>query len=216
MPGLLKIGFTNRPIEQRIIELDNSSSIPTPFELEFCVRVKDAQGLERRLHSALHEFRVSNQKEFFRLLNEEAIKRILAILTSDEFASLDKVESSQISQLNNDSLTNARRQRAKRVFDNDDTVEVTSRRTIHNRRPNADNGAHLNELWKIGAEQTRFRETGTFYMPLNRFPGALCDSNGFILFKTEADYRNCSYLRIGSRLSVPRGISKIPGYVRMR
>jgi len=216
MPGLLKIGFTNRPIEQRIIELDNSSSIPTPFELEFCVRVKDAKGLERRLHSTLHEFRVNNQKEFFKLPNEEAIKRILAILSSDEFASFDNAESSQSSELNNDSLTNARRQRAKRVFDDNETVEDTTRQAIRNRRKNADSGAHLNEIWKIGAEQARFREIGNFYMPLNRFPGALRDSSGYIPFKTETAYRNCSYLRIGRRVSVSKGISKIPGYVRMR
>jgi hypothetical protein len=216
MPGLLKIGFTNKPIEQRITELDNSTSIPTPFELEFCVRVKDAQGLERRLHSALHEFRVSNQKEFFKLLNEEAIKRILSILTSAEFASLTDADTTQASVQDNASLTNARRLRASRVFDGDKTMEVISRRTFRGRAPNADSGAHLNALWNIGARQTLFRKTGNFYMPLNEFPGALCDPNGYILFKTEADYRNCPFLRIGPRVSVSKGISNIPGYVRMR
>ncbi len=82
-----------------------------------------------------------------------------------------------------------------------------------NRRPNADTGAHLNELWKIGARQARFRKTGDFYMPLDEFPGALCDPNGYVLFRTEAEYQNCPSLRIGIRLTVPNGISSIPSYV---
>jgi hypothetical protein len=78
------------------------------------------------------------------------------------------------------------------------------------------NGIECRELWKIPAEHVLYREDGTFYMPLERFPGALCDANGYILFKTERDYKECPQLRIGVRVDVPKGIAQIPGYVRAR
>jgi len=214
MPGLLKIGFTNKPIEQRIDQLDSATGVPMPFELEFCVRVENAQDMERRLHAALHEFRVSNQKEFFKLVNEEAIKQILSVLTSAESASIAETEIVQASD--NTALTDARRRRANRVFSDDETIEIISKRTFHGREPNADSGSHLNDLWKMGAKQALFRKTGDFYMPLKKFPGALCDSNGYVLFETEATYKNCHFLSIGRRVSVSKGISSIPNYKRMR
>lgn len=76
------------------------------------------------------------------------------------------------------------------------------------------NGQECKEIWKIPAERALYREDGTFYMPLERFPGALCDANGYILFKTEKDYKECPQLQIGKRVTVPKGIAQIPGYVR--
>ena len=34
-------------------------------------------------------------------------------------------------------------------------------------------GEYLNRKWQIGAKQSRFAEAGRFYMPLEKFPGAL-------------------------------------------
>lgn len=83
-------------------------------------------------------------------------------------------------------------------------------------------GDFLNRKWKIGARQTRYRETGDFYMPLERFHGALCDRHGYVLFETEEEYMNCPQLQHGNpeaenyRLSVrPPGISKIYEYIKM-
>jgi hypothetical protein len=82
MPGLLKIGFTQRTIEERLEELASPSGVPSPFELEFCVRVHNAQGLEQKLHMELQEYRLTTRREFFKLSNEEAINRILSFLSS--------------------------------------------------------------------------------------------------------------------------------------
>jgi hypothetical protein len=66
------------------------------------------------------------------------------------------------------------------------------------------------------------RATGTLsqrrnlFMPLERFPGALCDPNGYILFNSRRDYESAHYLEIGERLNVRQGIRKLPGYVRMK
>ena len=57
---------------------------------------------------------------------------------------------------------------------------------------------------------------GRWYHPLKRFPGALFDRNGYILFETETDFRNCPHFSIGKDVSVPKpGISAVPGYVRV-
>jgi len=44
----------------------------------------------------------------------------------------------------------------------------------------------------------------------------LFDDNGYVIFKTEQEYKNCSYLDIGQKRNVHHGISSIPGYKRMR
>ena len=78
-------------------------------------------------------------------------------------------------------------------------------------------GAKLNELWGVGAAHALYIYDGHWYHQLERFPGALFDQNGYVLFRTEADFRECSYLSIGKDVSVPKpGIAQIPGYVRVR
>lgn len=78
------------------------------------------------------------------------------------------------------------------------------------------NGKRLNDEWNVGAKHALYREDGTWYHQLSDFPGALFDANGYIVFDSEADYRNCEYLQIGKQVSVPDGISSIPGYVYAR
>jgi hypothetical protein len=197
MPGLLKIGFTDRPIVNRLKELSAATGVPEAFEVEFCVRVRNASDLERRLHFELREFRVSTQKEFFRLSIEEAVNRILSFLSPTELST------SSASSTINESPPTA------------NPAPITH----ETQRARPENyGANLNEEWDIGARQTLYSRTGKFYMPLKNFPGALCDKNGYVVFKTEADYRamHPNYLRIGVRLSVPRGISNIPSYHKKR
>jgi len=77
-------------------------------------------------------------------------------------------------------------------------------------------GKNLKREWKIPATQVRYHKDGTFFMPLESFPGALCDPHGYILFQTENDYLTCSHLEIGGRLNVHAGISRIPGYRKIR
>lgn len=74
----------------------------------------------------------------------------------------------------------------------------------------------LNETWGIGAAQVRYRETGDWYHPLSRFPAALFDLHGYLLFATEEEYRTSPHISVGKQVGVPKpGISAIPGYVRV-
>jgi predicted HNH restriction endonuclease len=77
----------------------------------------------------------------------------------------------------------------------------------------------LNKKWKVGAKHALYIHDGHWYHCLTKFPGALFDKNGYILFATEAQYRASTYLKIYNETNQvwikPPGISTIPGYVRV-
>lgn len=75
-------------------------------------------------------------------------------------------------------------------------------------------GKYLNELWRIGAKHALYSHDGSWYHQLTRFPGALCDSEGFVLFSSEDAFYGCSFLRIKQDVGCTGGIRQIPGYVR--
>jgi hypothetical protein len=75
-------------------------------------------------------------------------------------------------------------------------------------------GRVLNKKWGVGAQHALYSEKGTWYHVLERFPGALFDANGYILFESKRDYESCPQLNRGDELNVPGGIASIPGYVK--
>jgi lysyl-tRNA synthetase, class I len=75
-------------------------------------------------------------------------------------------------------------------------------------------GKELNKRWGVGASHALYRADGKWYHLLERFPGALFDLHGYVLFNSRQAYENCPGLNIGTRLHVPDGISSLPGYVR--
>jgi hypothetical protein len=77
-------------------------------------------------------------------------------------------------------------------------------------------GAYLNDLWRVGAAHALYIHDGHWYHQLRRFPGALFDRNGYIVFATEKEYRACAHLNIGKQISIRKpGISAISGYIRV-
>ena len=77
-------------------------------------------------------------------------------------------------------------------------------------------GEYLAQLWGVNAAHALYHKDGTCYDLLERFPGALFDANGYVLFADRNHYRSCSSLRFTQELAVPDGIASIPGYKRMR
>lgn len=76
-------------------------------------------------------------------------------------------------------------------------------------------GKLLNDLWNVGAKHALYRKDGKWYHKLTEFPGALFDANGYIVFKSEKDYRENDHLQIKQDLHIANGISSIPGYIRI-
>jgi T5orf172 domain-containing protein len=73
MKGLLKIGFSARPVQERIAELNSATGVPEPFELEAYFLSMDPEAQEQQIHSALAEHRVKG-KEFFELQISKALQ----------------------------------------------------------------------------------------------------------------------------------------------
>jgi len=71
MPGLIKIGCTKDDLANRIRGL-YTTGVPLAFELYFACEVQDAAFVERQLHEAFGDHRVSKNREFFRLAPERA------------------------------------------------------------------------------------------------------------------------------------------------
>jgi hypothetical protein len=78
MPGILKIGVTERSGAHRARELySGASGVPSPFRLEFDVTVRSASLRERYVHDALAIHRVNDSREFFRVDLATAVDAIL-------------------------------------------------------------------------------------------------------------------------------------------
>ncbi|MBM7034773.1 GIY-YIG nuclease family protein [Vibrio ulleungensis] len=77
LPGMVKIGMTTRhDYQTRINELNRSTSIPTPFRVEFVHPCQDPLGLEQKLHQIYSGYRVNNRREFFSISPHEVKQKI--------------------------------------------------------------------------------------------------------------------------------------------
>ena len=65
MPGLLKIGYSDRTINERMAELSRSPGVPLPFECFLAVETTDARQVEEALHKAFAPWRKNKKREFF-------------------------------------------------------------------------------------------------------------------------------------------------------
>lgn len=75
MPGIIKIGMTERSeMDARLREL-YTTGVPLPFECKFACRVKKSEcgRIEKALHTAFAPQRVNANREFFRIQPEQAI-----------------------------------------------------------------------------------------------------------------------------------------------
>jgi 5-methylcytosine-specific restriction endonuclease McrA len=81
---------------------------------------------------------------------------------------------------------------------------------------NREKAIRLKEAWGVSASQVRYSDDGHWYAVLHRFPAALFDAHGYVMFTTAEEYRSSPHIRVGKQISVPKpGISAIPGYVRV-
>lgn len=75
MPGIVKIGMTERSeMDSRLREL-YTTGVPLPFDCKFACKVNKSEcgKIEKALHTAFAPQRVNANREFFRILPEQAI-----------------------------------------------------------------------------------------------------------------------------------------------
>ncbi|MDE3066556.1 MAG: GIY-YIG nuclease family protein [Verrucomicrobiota bacterium] len=71
-PGIVKIGMTERDVAGRAKELSCATGVPTEFTVFKQYIVDDAAVAERRVHERLSKYRLSENREFFRLSSDDA------------------------------------------------------------------------------------------------------------------------------------------------
>ena len=78
MPGILKVGMTERTPEARLSEANASDTWrpPTPYKIEFAKKVSNPSQKEKTLHTLLEQYtdRIHPRREFFRVSPEEVRK----------------------------------------------------------------------------------------------------------------------------------------------
>lgn len=79
MPGLLKIGCTNRAVEKRVEELNAATGVPAPFIVEAIYPSMAPLDDESRVHEWMSEVRVVG-KEFFEIEVAEALSIIQSVV----------------------------------------------------------------------------------------------------------------------------------------
>lgn len=72
MPGLVKIGFTYRRVEERLVELSGATGVPTPFAIEYYCLTGDVEDVEKQIHS---HFACNRRpgREFFEISLTDAV-----------------------------------------------------------------------------------------------------------------------------------------------
>jgi hypothetical protein len=77
--GHLKIGMTERTPEERARELSQGSGVPAPFTVAYFEHVPDCADAERLIHLRLDKYRTNQNREFFHLPLQDAIRELAQI-----------------------------------------------------------------------------------------------------------------------------------------
>jgi hypothetical protein len=78
MKGLLKIGLSTRPVQDRVAELNSATGVPMPFKIETYFVSNDPEAREQRIHAMLADYRVKG-KEFFEVALSESLRVVESI-----------------------------------------------------------------------------------------------------------------------------------------
>lgn len=81
MPGLIKVGFTTTSLTQRLSEL-NTTGVPEDFIVGASFFMADPQSCESAVHSLLAQYRIRDQREFFRVDLKSALEASLPTILS--------------------------------------------------------------------------------------------------------------------------------------
>ena len=95
MPGLVKIGYTERELRDRLQQL-NTTGIPSPFVVSALFYVAKAKECEKEVHYILDEYRENPNREFFKqkvsILIQGSIEVIVKYINSPELTKSFKKE----------------------------------------------------------------------------------------------------------------------------
>lgn len=73
---LLKIGYTDRRVEDRVKEINSSTGVIVPYGVRAVWNVRSAKETEGKIHALLDDFRIRKDREFFEMDFRDAFKMI--------------------------------------------------------------------------------------------------------------------------------------------
>lgn len=79
-PQLLKIGYTERAVEQRLKEINSATGVAEPYGVRAVWTVQNAPEVEKAVHEALARYRIRADREFFELPYGAAFQAIRDII----------------------------------------------------------------------------------------------------------------------------------------
>src|ERR1017187_3293422 len=80
MPGMVKIGRTERSVSERVNELSSATGVPTGFAVVKEYAVTNSVEAERIIHERLSDYRVAENREFFKMEGEDVTDIIESLL----------------------------------------------------------------------------------------------------------------------------------------
>jgi len=98
IPGLLKIGLTTRPVEDRVAELNSATGVPAPFTIEAYFESSDPQAHETAVHMRLAAARMPG-KEFFRLSLDQAVQAARLVTSREPLGQKQQTQYSGLAEL---------------------------------------------------------------------------------------------------------------------
>lgn len=84
-PKVLKIGMTNRNVEQRVKEINSATGVVFPLSVRRIFKVNDARSAEKMVFEALDYYRIRKDREFFMIDYAFAVKLISELLKKHNF-----------------------------------------------------------------------------------------------------------------------------------
>ena len=97
MPGIVKIGMTDRPDVQRRMGELYSTGVPLPFDCVIAREIedRDAVEIERALHTAFGPNRINLSREFFQV-DPEQVEVLLRVMPGRDATPNDADQSAEI------------------------------------------------------------------------------------------------------------------------
>ena len=89
-PKVLKIGMTNRNVEKRVKEINSATGVVFPLSARRVFKVTDARNAEKMIFKELEQYRIRNDREFFKIDYFIAEKIIREILKENNFLTVNK------------------------------------------------------------------------------------------------------------------------------
>lgn len=92
----VKIGFTERTVEERIAELEAGAGAPRGLELSYAIATSNPRELEYKIHRKLADRRTWKDKEFFETSPQEAAVVLKFIAKNEGFKIFDELDPAQL------------------------------------------------------------------------------------------------------------------------